>query len=253
MFILHKYNLRGPDFENARFVQRLFDERVIPAMYRRLSRESGNDNAYDLSLVLPEDIPSIRGRAGDAMNELDELIGLAKIKTKVKDYLNAVRLASKRMEFGLPASMPRLHMAFLGNPGTGKTTVAEIIGKVFAELGILSGGRVIRTEKSQMVGQYIGETEFKMNNLLSRARGNILFIDEAYQLVEGGEKDFGRIVMNSLLTELGRDNLDMVVILAGYTAPMKKLLESNEGIESRFRTFSISRTTRPKNFWKSEN
>lgn len=234
MFILHKYNLRGPDFENARFVQRLFDERVIPAMYRRLSRESGNDNAYDLSLVLPEDIPSIRGRAGDAMNELDELIGLAKIKTKVKDYLNAVRLASKRMEFGLPTSMPRLHMAFLGNPGTGKTTVAEIIGKVFAELGILSGGRVIRTEKSQMVGQYIGETEFKMNNLLSRARGNILFIDEAYQLVEGGEKDFGRIVMNSLLTELGRDNLDMVVILAGYTAPMKKLLESNEGIESRF-------------------
>lgn len=134
----------------------------------------------------------------------------------------------------MPTNMPRLHMAFLGNPGTGKTTVAEIIGKVFASWGILSGGRVIRTEKSQMVGQYIGETEFKMRNLLERAHGNILFIDEAYQLVEGGEKDYGRIVMNSLLTELGKDNLDMVVILAGYTAPMKQLLESNEGIESRF-------------------
>lgn len=232
--ILHKYNQRGPNFDNAWFVQRLFDEKIIPAMYKRIANSEDPEVAEDLGLVVAESIPSIKGSSGDGMAELNELIGLAKIKTRVKDYLNAVRLASRRMELGLPTSMPRLHMAFLGNPGTGKTTVAEIIGKVFAEWGILSVGRVIRTEKSQMVGQYIGETEYKMNNLLARARGNILFIDEAYQLVEGGERDFGRIVMNSLLTELGKNNLDMVVILAGYTAPMKKLLESNEGIESRF-------------------
>ncbi len=234
MFILHKYNQRGPGFGNARFVQRLFDEKIIPAMYKRIADSEDPEVAEDLGLVVAESIPSIKGSSGNGMAELNELIGLARIKTRVKDYLNAVRLASRRMELGLPTSMPRLHMAFLGNPGTGKTTVAEIIGKVFAEWGILSVGRVIRTEKSQMVGQYIGETEYKMNNLLARARGNILFIDEAYQLVEGGERDFGRIVMNSLLTELGKNNLDMVVILAGYTAPMKKLLESNEGIESRF-------------------
>lgn len=234
MFLLHKYNQRGPNFENARFVQRLFDEKIIPAMYKRIADSEDPEVADDLGLVVAESIPSINGSSGDGMAELDDLIGLARIKTRVKDYLNAVRLASRRMELGLPTSMPRLHMAFLGNPGTGKTTVAEIIGKVFAEWGILSVGRVIRTEKSQMVGQYIGETEYKMNNLLARARGNILFIDEAYQLAEGGESDFGRIVMNSLLTELGKNNLDMVVILAGYTAPMKKLLESNEGIESRF-------------------
>lgn len=234
MFLLHKYNQRGPNFENARFVQRLFDEKIIPAMYKRIADSEDPEVADDLGLVVAESIPSINGSSGDGMAELDDLIGLARIKTRVKDYLNAVRLASRRMELGLPTSMPRLHMAFLGNPGTGKTTVAEIIGKVFAEWGILSVGRVIRTEKSQMVGQYIGETEYKMNNLLARARGNILFIDEAYQLAEGGKSDFGRIVMNSLLTELGKNNLDMVVILAGYTAPMKKLLESNEGIESRF-------------------
>lgn len=234
MFLLHKYNQRGPNFENARFVQRLFDEKIIPAMYKRIADSEDPEIADDLGLVVAESIPSINGSSGDGMAELDDLIGLARIKTRVKDYLNAVRLASRRMELGLPTSMPRLHMAFLGNPGTGKTTVAEIIGKVFAEWGILSVGRVIRTEKSQMVGQYIGETEYKMNNLLARARGNILFIDEAYQLAEGGKSDFGRIVMNSLLTELGKNNLDMVVILAGYTAPMKKLLESNEGIESRF-------------------
>ena len=233
MYILHKYNHRGAGFPNALLVQNLFDDEIIPAMYRRL-HESGASSRDELELVLPEDIPVVGTNGGDAMAELDELIGLGKIKTKVKDYLYAIRLASRRMELGLPTNMPRLHMAFLGNPGTGKTTVAEIIGKVFASWGILSGGRVIRTEKSQMVGQFIGETEFKMTNLLARARGNILFIDEAYQLVEGGEKDHGRIVMNSLLTELGKDNLDMVVILAGYTAPMRKLLESNEGIESRF-------------------
>ena len=233
MYILHKYNHRGPGFENALLVQNLFDDEIIPAMYARLKGIEVSTKEQ-LKLVLPEDIPAIGSKPDGGMAELDELIGLGKIKTKVRDYLNAVKLASRRMELGLPTNMPRLHMAFLGNPGTGKTTVAEIIGKVFASWGILSGGRVIRTEKSQMVGQYIGETEFKMTNLLARARGNILFIDEAYQLVEGGEKDHGRIVMNSLLTELGKDNLDMVVILAGYTAPMKKLLESNEGIESRF-------------------
>ena len=234
MYILHKYNRRGPGFQNAWMVQELFDEHIVPAMYRRLHTTT-HPTKEQLETVEAADIPMVSGTSGgDAMAELDELIGLGKIKTKVKDYLNAVKLAGRRMELGLPTNMPRLHMAFLGNPGTGKTTVAEIIGKVFASWGILSGGRVIRTEKSQMVGQYIGETEFKMTNLLARAHGNILFIDEAYQLVEGGEKDFGRIVMNSLLTELGKDNLDMVVILAGYTAPMKKLLESNEGIESRF-------------------
>jgi len=233
MYVLHKYNRRGPGFTNAWLVQTLFDEFVIPAMFGRL-KSIENPTGEQLETVMPEDIPSVGEQKDDAMAQLDELIGLGKIKTKVKDFLYSIKLARKRMELGLPTDIPRLHMAFLGNPGTGKTTVADIIGKVFASWGILSGGRVIRTEKSQMVGQFIGETEFKMTNLLARARGNILFIDEAYQLAEGDEKDHGRIVMNSLLTELGKDNLDMVVILAGYTAPMKRLLESNEGIESRF-------------------
>ena len=233
MYILHKYTHRGSRFQNAWMVQELFDEHIIPAMYRRLQAVT-HPSREQLEFVEASDIPMVSSGSGEAMAELDELVGLAKIKTKVRDYLNAVMLAGRRMEQGLPTNMPRLHMAFLGNPGTGKTTVAEIIGKVFASWGILSCGRVIRTEKSQMVGQYIGETEFKMRNLLERAHGNILFIDEAYQLVEGGDRDYGRIVMNTLLTELGKDNLDMVVILAGYTAPMKQLLESNEGIESRF-------------------
>ena len=232
-YVSRQYNHRGPGFDNARMVRRLFDEQVIPAMYRRIGA-SEDLSPEDLRQVVDTDIPAAADATDAGLRELDALVGLSKIKARVKDYLYAVRLAARRMELGLPTNTPSLHMAFLGNPGTGKTTVAEIIGRVFASWGILSGGRVIRTEKARMVGQYVGETEQKMNRLLASARGNILFIDEAYQLVEGGNSDYGRIVMNSLLTELGRENPDMIVILAGYTAPMKKLLESNEGIESRF-------------------
>ena len=233
MYILHKKNYGGEGVGGGELLRRLFQDKIVPAMFRRIDGIE-NPSAQQLMQVEVEDIPTLNANAGEAMAQLDALVGLGGLKTKIKDYLNVVRLANLRMEKGLPTMMPRLHMAFLGNPGTGKTTVAEIIGKVFASWGILSNGKVIRTEKSRMVGQYIGETEFKMRNLLERARGNVLFIDEAYQLVEGGDKDFGRIVMNSLLTELGNDQSDMVVILAGYTAPMKKLLASNEGVESRF-------------------
>lgn len=232
-YILHKYNHRGPDFENAWLIPNIFGNQILPMMFERLS-STKTLSKEQLQMILPEDIPSIQNHSEEAMQELENLVGLGKIKKRVKDYLNAVHLAARRMELGLPTNLPRLHMAFLGNPGTGKTTVAGIIGKVFASWGILSGGRVIQTEKSKMVGLYIGETELKMRELLAQARGNILFIDEAYQLVEGPDEDYGRIVMNSLLTELGKEAQDMVVILAGYTAPMKKLLESNEGIESRF-------------------
>ena len=230
-YLTHLYNHRGPGFQNARAVQTLIEERVVPAMFNRI-REINLPTAGQLKTVEASDIPSVQQHATDALAQLDALVGLGKIKTRVRDYLNAVQLAGRRMEKGLNTNMPRLHMAFLGNPGTGKTTVAEIIGKVFASWGILSGGRVIRTEKTQMIGQYIGETELKMRHLLNRARGNILFIDEAYQLVEGGPHDYGRIVMDSLLTELGKDNQDMVVILAGYTAPMKQLIRRCISVES---------------------
>lgn len=233
MYIRHKQNYSGVGYENADMIRQIFNEMIVPAQFRRIDSIK-NPSPGMMQTVEIQDIPELNSNVSDAMAELDALIGLESLKKKIHDYLNVIRLANLRLEKGLPTKMPRLHMAFLGNPGTGKTTVAKIIGKIFASWGILSTGHVIRTEKSQMVGQYIGQTEFMMRNLLARAKGNVLFIDEAYQLVDGHEKDFGRIVMNSLLTELGNDESDMVVILAGYTAPMKKLLESNEGIESRF-------------------
>ena len=215
------------------YVRNLFAARIYPAACRRIYRnETLNDPL--LRTIEAEDIPSFSYQDCEALKELDELVGLGEIKARLRDYLEIVKLADRRRSLGLVTQMPRLHMVFLGNPGTGKTTVARIVGKVLASWGILSRGQVICTEKSELVGEYVGETEVKMRNLIARATGNVLFIDEAYQLVEGSQWDHGRIVLDSLLTHLGSDNLDMVVILAGYTAPMKRLLESNEGIESRF-------------------
>ncbi len=233
-YISQRHNQCSPDIQNAWLIHKMFNDSIIPAMYKRLGIVE-NPTTEQLRTVMPEDIPTLADSKTISMAKLDELIGLSNIKSKIYDYMYAVQLAAKRMEMGFTTNMPRLHCAFLGNPGTGKTTVAEIIGQIFASWGILSEGRVIRTEKNQMVGQWIGQTEQNMKDLLARARGNILFIDEAYQLVEDhNERDYGHIVMNSLLTELGKERQEMVVILAGYTARMQKLLESNEGIQSRF-------------------
>ena len=233
IYFSYQYQHRGPNYDNIHMLRRVLEQEVIPAANQRLQTVK-RPSTKQLLTIEAEDIPAVYDHSEEELRLLNDLVGLETIKGKVNDYLNVVRLSKMRMEMGLSTTMPRLHMVFLGNPGTGKTTVAKIIGKVFASWGILSNGCVICTEKSKMVGEYIGETERKMNQLLAQARGNVLFIDEAYQLVEGGEMDFGRIVMDSLLTELGKDELDMVVIMAGYTAPMKKLIESNEGIESRF-------------------
>ena len=223
----------GTHATESNYVRNLFSDKIYPAACKRIyQHEMLNDPL--LRTIEAEDIPSFSYQDCEALKELDELVGLGEIKARLRDYLDIVKLADRRRSIGQVTQMPRLHMVFLGNPGTGKTTVARIVGKVLASWGILSRGQVICTEKSELVGEYVGETEVKMRNLIARATGNVLFIDEAYQLVEGAHWDHGRIVLDSLLTHLGSDNLDMVVILAGYTAPMKRLLESNEGIESRF-------------------
>jgi len=223
----------GSHASESNYVRNLFADKIYPAACMRIyQHELLNDPL--LRTIEAEDIPSFSYQDCEALKELDELVGLGEIKARLRDYLEVVKLADRRRSLGLVTQMPRLHMVFLGNPGTGKTTVARIVGKVLASWGILSRGQVICTEKSELVGEYVGETEAKMRNLIARATGNVLFIDEAYQLIDGSPWDHGRIVLDSLLTMLGSENLDIVVILAGYTAPMKRLLESNEGIESRF-------------------
>lgn len=170
-----------------------------------------------------------------ALSELDALIGLESVKHEVRSLANYLKLEQRRLAAGLPATEISLHMVFTGNPGTGKTTVARILGKVFAALGVLEKGHLIETDRSGLVAEYAGQTGPKTNKKIDDALGGLLFIDEAYSLVaEGGEDPYGREATQALLKRAEDDRSRLVVILAGYPEEMYALLKSNPGLSSRF-------------------
>ncbi len=190
-----------------------------------------------LTELQAEDVPQPRvGGYTQSMSKLNALVGLKNLKYNIESHLNLVRFAQLRRQNGLQAIMPPLHMIFTGNPGTGKTTVASLLGEIYASLGILSTGQVITADRKKLVGQYIGDTEENTKRYLQRAHGNILFIDEAYTLVADPDdkKDFGPKVLDCLLEELSKESTDMIIILAGYPDEMEKMLRSNKGLQSRF-------------------
>lgn len=222
-------------FGNGTYVKELMDRIVNINMAARVGRIQ-SDDAQMLQRIEACDIPVIRqlGRSRN-LDSLKELIGLEPIKQSIESHIQYVRMLNRRTQMGLDSSLPPLHMIFTGNPGTGKTTVAELLGEIYASMGILSRGEVIYVERRNLMGAYIGHTERALNDLLKRAKGNILFIDEAYQLYKkDDDKDFGKIVIEGLLTTLSKGASDLIVILAGYSKEMEEMINMNTGIESRF-------------------
>ncbi len=173
--------------------------------------------------------------AMDSMEKLNQLIGLENVKKKIEEYRSVVMLSKKRAMVGLPVVKPVLHAAFMGNPGTGKTTVAKIIGSMMKELGLLSSGHVVVEERSTLMGQNYASEQEKTLSALERAKGGILFIDEAYLLYKPDDpRDPGINVIETLLTALAdNEQQDWMLLLAGYTEPMTRLLEQNAGLKSR--------------------
>ncbi|MFG0261736.1 MAG: AAA family ATPase, partial [Novipirellula sp. JB048] len=185
----------------------------------------------------PESSADREQRLQAAMSELESLIGLQSVKDRIRSYTNFLRLQQQRSEAGL-ATMPiSLHMAFVGNPGTGKTTVARIVGQILGALGTLTLGHVIETDRSGLVGEYAGQTAPKTNRLCDAAQGGVLFIDEAYSLVDAsGDDAYGREALQTLLKRMEDDRGSMVVILAGYNDEMGRMIRSNPGFASRINT-----------------
>ena len=170
----------------------------------------------------------------EVMRELDQLIGLSKVKYLVKEIQAFAQIQKKRQEAKLLAEPQVLHMIFKGNPGTGKTTVARLLGKMFKHMGILQKGHTVEVERADLVGEYIGHTAQKTREQIKKAYGGILFIDEAYSLARGGEKDFGKEDIDTLVKAMEDYKDNLIVILAGYKDEMEWFLQTNPGLRSRF-------------------
>ena len=196
---------------------------------------------YDITQVHPEDIEDFSDEDSEdeyerAMADLRSMIGLNVIKQDITTLANRMRFFAKREQLGLPATGNTVHHAiFTGNPGTGKTTVARMLGRIYHSLGLLSKGDVIAVDRRRIVGQYIGDTENNMEQILQEARGNVLFVDEAYTLYNSDDtRDFGRHAVECLLTVLSQKNPDMLVVFAGYDKEMNELMSMNPGLVGRF-------------------
>ena len=174
----------------------------------------------------------------DLLSELNDLVGLANVKSKVNDLIAFQTVQKLRRDNGLATSKNTLHLAFTGNPGTGKTTVARIVGRVYKQLGLLSSGHFIEVSRTDLIAGYQGQTALKVKSVIEKAKGGVLFIDEAYSITENEHTDsYGRECLTELTKALEDYRDDLVVIVAGYTEPMKVFFESNPGLKSRFNTF----------------
>lgn len=183
-----------------------------------------------------ENVKKTKSTSKSSSSELDALVGLSSVKEEIKTLSNFIKIQQKRKEQGLKSSSVSYHCVFTGNPGTGKTTVARIVAQIYKDLGILSKGHLVETDRAGLVAEYVGQTAVKTNKIIDSALDGVLFIDEAYSLIGTGQ-DYGKEAIATLLKRMEDDRDRLVVILAGYSKEMQDFINTNPGLQSRFNRY----------------
>lgn len=217
-------------YHHIRIGQQIDDANIGEIILEDVTQAIGGSRSVAPDRMKVDGLMQIRN---EALEELDNMVGLDDLKKETKRIMNFIGMEKKREEMGLQVEPVGMHMVFAGPPGTGKTTVARIIGKFLYGIGFLSASTFIEADRSTIVGKYIGHTEENMMNLLDKADGGVLFIDEAYALAGKGGNDFGEQAVNILIKAMEERRENLVVILAGYEHEMEALLATNSGFQSR--------------------
>ena len=205
------------------------DDVAVPRPGRPASSTSGTAAVPPPRPELPPERP-----VDEILGELDALIGLDHVKTEVRRLTSLLRIQRLRAEHDLPVIETSRHLVFVGNPGTGKTTVARLLSQLYRSLGVVSRGHLVETDRSDLVAGYVGQTATTTRAVLESALGGTVLIDEAYSLARGGENDFGREAIDTLVKFMEDHRDDLAVVVAGYPAEMQELIDTNPGLESRF-------------------
>ncbi len=173
----------------------------------------------------------------EILDELNALTGLENVKKEINTLINFIKIQKARKQAGLKSSAVSYHIVFTGNPGTGKTTVARIVAKIYKSLGILSEGQLVETDRSGLIAEYVGQTAIKVNKTVDSALNGVLFIDEAYSIAGKSDNDYGKEAVATLIKRMEDDRDRLIVILAGYTKEMNDFIETNPGFKSRFNRY----------------
>lgn len=234
------YNSRMEKFDNGRMVRNFFEDALIRQSKRINSLRDRQITKLDLSTFLPEDfgLEEEKSRSSDTMDELMAMTGLDNVKEEIRRLVSLLKVQQEREKLGILAPKPSLHMVFTGSPGTGKTTVARYIAKIYKELGILSKGHMIETDRAGLVAGYVGQTAIKTKEVIEKAKGGVLFIDEAYTLASDDPNNpFDQEAIDTLLKAMEDYRESLVVIVAGYDEPIHRFIDSNPGLSSRFNRY----------------